>query len=653
MSEFSNEHNYGVVIDAGSSGSRVYVYKWEDPSFTADQANEEEQHSVPKIYLDKEWTYKITPGLSSFSSKPKQAFKKHIKPLLEFAERNVPKERLHSTPVFIQATAGMRLLQEKKRAAILNNLCYEMKKFDSFTIEDCESQIQIIDGETEGLYGWIGLNYLLGNFNDYRTESGSSHKSSGFMDMGGASAQIAFVPSNEAEVERHDDDISTVTLRSVNGDAQNWRVFVSTWLGFGANQARSRYLAQAVNSLSENTNDDDDDDYTTRTLTDPCMLKGSSSEFKFKGRDFKAFGSGNYEHCSKSIFPLLRKSTPCREEPCLFDGVHAPAIDFYKDKFVGTSEFWYTANDVFQTGGEYNFYEFSREVKEFCETDWSEIEKLSKSGRFKDLSPKLLLDSCFKANWILSVLHEGFEMPRVGIEVPNNDDKDANVDTEKVVAAAAAFQSTDSVNGHELSWTLGKIVLYVSALVADGQSSVSVGIKPSANDMNKFNKKFIPGATGLVKNGNNVFLHSWLSVFMFLLMISFVSALVGRKVLKRNPGLAKSFALLVANMKAKIARLQYKALSSADSLSNLEEGLYFKPTRSSDERDGFQVRSRSMFNLEEARHGQKESYQLENRVPLDQSLPERVKLRTAFSLADFGKFIRSAAPNKKNELSSI
>ncbi|CEP60382.1 apyrase LALA0_S01e09472g [Lachancea lanzarotensis] len=652
MPEFSAEHNYGVVIDAGSSGSRVYVYKWEDPTVTAEQASEKEQHSIPKIYLDREWTYKTSPGLSSFSSKPKKAFRKHIKPLLEFAEKIVPKEQLHSTPVFVQATAGMRLLPAKKRSAILNNLCHEMKEFDSFAIKDCDSQIQVIDGETEGVYGWIGLNYLLGNFNDYQAESGSSHKSSGFMDMGGASAQIAFVPSNEAEVEKHDDDISTVTLKSVNGDTQNWRVFVSSWLGFGANQARSRYLAQAVNGLPENTNDYDDDDYTTRTITDPCMLKGSSSEFKFKDMDFKVTGSGNYEHCSKSIFPLLRKDTPCREEPCLFDGVHAPAIDFYKDKFVGTSEFWYTANDVFQTGGEYNFYDFSLEVKQFCETDWGEVEELSKTGRFKDLSPKLLLDSCFKANWILSVLHEGFEMPRVGIELPSNDD-DEDVDKAEVVAAAAAFQSTDSVNGYELSWTLGKIVLYVSALVADGQSGLPVGIRPSTNDMQNFNKKFIPGATHLIQERNNVFLQSLFSIVVFLLVAAVVFALVGRKFLKHNPAMAKSVAKLLPKLKAKFGKLQYTAFSSVDSLSDLEEGIYFRPTRGSVERDGIQVRSRSMFNLEEAMHAQKESFQMEDRAPLDQNLPERVKLRTAFSLADFSKFIRTASPNKKNKLSSI
>jgi len=113
-------------------------------------------------------------------------------------------------------------------------------------MDDCDTQIQIIDGETEGIYGWLGLNYLLGNFNNFNDYE-NSHFTMGFMDMGGASAQIAFVPSDKEEITKYKYEIPTVYLRSLNGDIQEWDVFVSTWLGFGANQARKRYLARNSN----------------------------------------------------------------------------------------------------------------------------------------------------------------------------------------------------------------------------------------------------------------------------------------------------------------------------------------------------------------------------------------------------------------------
>ena len=55
-------YEYALVIDAGSSGSRIHVYRyvWDAQAV----------HSFPKIELpDKK--FKITPGLSSFASNPK------------------------------------------------------------------------------------------------------------------------------------------------------------------------------------------------------------------------------------------------------------------------------------------------------------------------------------------------------------------------------------------------------------------------------------------------------------------------------------------------------------------------------------------------------------------------------------------------------
>ncbi|SCU89039.1 LADA_0E13366g1_1 [Lachancea dasiensis] len=640
---------FGVVIDAGSSGSRAYVYRWLDSQGVSAQASSRDKYSVPKIHLDKEWSQKSSPGLSSFAKNPESAYSSHIRPLLEFAEQIIPKEHVSSTPVFVQATAGMRLLPKKKRNAILNNLCTDLAHSSNFLLEDCSSQIQVIDGETEGLYGWIGLNYLMGNFDKFNS-SELSHSSSGFMDMGGASAQIAFVPSSLQEVQKHDDDMSTITLRSVNGESQTWRVFVSTWLGFGANQARTRYLAQLVNSLPENTNDEDDDDYNTRKLVDPCMLKGSRTEFEYKDVDFEVIGSGNYAHCSKSIFPLLMKDLPCREEPCLFNGVHSPAIDFYNDKFIGTSEFWYTANDVFEVGGEYNFHDFSQKVKEFCETDWGEVQALSDSGKYNGISTKLLLDSCFKANWILSVLHEGFEMPRVGIEV--SDQEKPKDDTKDVVAAAVAFQSSDSVDGYELSWTLGKIVMYACSLVATQKHSSAVGIMPSENDIRNFNKKFIAGSINKPVGSDNTVVKNVLPpwyTFLLLFLLGAIFILLGRNYSRKNLPSAISLSMMANKIRAKFTKWKYSALAPGDPLCSLEEGRYARLGRTSDEREGVQVRSRSMLNLDGAGKSSIEHYKMNERTSANgKHDAERFQLRTAFSLADFSKIMNPSGIGKKS-----
>lgn len=461
---------YGIVIDSGSSGSRIQIYRWEDPVLVKEHLSPEESASPPKITQEDNWSHKISPGISTFADKPSKVWKKHYKALMDFALSIIPADKIAETPVYVLSTAGMRLLPKSKRERILKNTCKSLRQHTNYLIPDCDEHVQVIDGATEGTYGWLALNYLMGLFSNYKSEN--VHESIGFMDMGGASTQIAFVPSSQEEIEKHDEDLSTVIIRSVDGVTQKWRVFVETWLKFGANQARSRYLN---NILSLAT--DSGSKAKSRVVQDPCMPAGSSiNDYEYMDKKYTIQGTGNYGSCVKEIYPLLMKHLPCKEEPCLFNGVHAPKMNFEKDKFVGVSEYWYTANDVFHSSGEYNFHTFNEKAKQFCESLWDTIEKNSKEGDYSNLPDKVLLDACFKASWVINVLHEGFELPRLGIEV---DDNKESPEKEALDNAHVPLKIADSVNGVELSWTLGKILLVASSQVLSN-NQLDVGITPSA-----------------------------------------------------------------------------------------------------------------------------------------------------------------------------
>lgn len=628
----SDNYRYGIVVDAGSSGSRANIFRWEDPASSIRRSEDIDYdhilHSVPKIYQEDGWTKKTTPGLSEYKDKPHESFHKHIKPLLEFAETIIPAEKIKDTPVFIQATAGMRMLKEKKKDKILKTLCKNIKRSTGFLLEDCSSQIQVIDGETEGLYGWLGLNYLSGHFNDYDVTK-SSHFTFGFMDMGGASTQIAFSPSLSGEVEKHRDDITTVYLKSVNGEVQQWDVFVSTWLGFGANEARKRYLAQLINSLPENTNDRDDDDFSTLQLSDPCMPRHCKTSFNFKKKSFKVLGTGNYEQCQKSIFPLLLKQLPCIDEPCLFNGVHAPQMDFYNDKFVGTSEYWYTANDIFKLGGAYNFEKFSAQIEEFCNSDWENIKANSEKGLYNKVPVEFLADSCFKANWVLNVLHEGFNLPRSGIDKIHD------------VGQHPLFQSADKIKERELSWTLGRILLYASGGILAGTNEVTVGVEPSSNS----GKKFLAGAIGTSQYGNRPIISTF--KFIMLLITGFILWFFCVK--------KGSVLELKSRINSLYIKIKYSQLRS-DIQTRLEEGTLNHDDNSNsdanyplDDREGCKFRSKSMFNLSEDVRPNSPRQPIHHTLSFMESPNSHFTppassphisrgLRPAFSLADFSKF---------------
>jgi apyrase len=112
---------YAVVFDAGSSGTRVHVYRF---SGSGDNLKLEEEIYDPVLSATK-------PGLSSYASDA-QAAADSLVPMLNWALSVIPQELQATTPVMLGATAGLRLLPEEQSSAILNDVGPQ-----GFTLESC------------------------------------------------------------------------------------------------------------------------------------------------------------------------------------------------------------------------------------------------------------------------------------------------------------------------------------------------------------------------------------------------------------------------------------------------------------------------------------------------------------------------------------
>jgi ectonucleoside triphosphate diphosphohydrolase 4 len=226
------DRHYAIVVDAGSSGSRAYLYHWPTHS-----GNAQELLKINPLTDDggEPLVKSVSPGLSryafikksqvltekvilvfySFGEQPGLAFD-HIKPLMQYAADNIPDERHSSTPLFILATAGMRLIDHEQQEAIISNVRNGIASNFDFHFPD--GNLEIISGKQEGIYQWLAINYVLDKFNQDKRgnnlvnmpDKDDVHdnneyfirpKTVGALDMGGASMQIGMEVTSDLSLE--------------------------------------------------------------------------------------------------------------------------------------------------------------------------------------------------------------------------------------------------------------------------------------------------------------------------------------------------------------------------------------------------------------------------------------------------------------------
>jgi Golgi apyrase len=402
-----------------------------------------------------------------------------LKSLVDHALEYIPDDQVKDTPIFLLATAGMRLLPDVQRTQVLDNICSYLQRNTQFQLPDCGLHIQVIPGETEGLYGWIAANYLLGAFDADASKThlhGKDHHTYGFLDMGGASAQIAFAP-NATEAEKHAEDLKLLRMRKVNGDPIEYKVFVTTWLGYGVNEARRRYI-ESLTTASPGIAE----------LPDPCLPTGlevtksghaiSPDSHEAAGKETYLLGTGKFPECLAKTYPLLDKDAPCLDPPCLLHGVHVPAIDFDVNHFVGVSEYWHTTHEIFEMAHKdkaYDFNTYQQRVLDFCSQDWKSIQQGVKDQKWGlKVTAEKAADVCFKASWMINMLHDGIGIPRVGLEATEggHNGTKAVIDGAKEKGFMDPFQAVNKINDVEVSWTLGKMVLYAASQVPSPDEKV-------------------------------------------------------------------------------------------------------------------------------------------------------------------------------------
>jgi Golgi apyrase len=146
------------------------------------------------------------------------------------------------------------------------------------------------------------VNYLMDGF------SGPSlnHTTYEFLHMGGASTQIVFEPSVESQSKTN--NLIDVRLRRFGGEEIHHKVFVTTWLGYGTNQARERYVGKIITENDASLHGDEDEYHL---VLDPCLPKDLElteapvHSTSAPQQIHRIVGTGSFEQCMKKTASFL------------------------------------------------------------------------------------------------------------------------------------------------------------------------------------------------------------------------------------------------------------------------------------------------------------------------------------------------------------
>ncbi|XP_061117107.1 ectonucleoside triphosphate diphosphohydrolase 2-like [Conger conger] len=320
------EYMYGIVLDAGSSHTGMYIYKW--------PANKQNGTGIVTQHSD---CHVKGGGISSYASEVGGAARS-LEPCLKQAMRDIPKARHRLTPIYLGATAGMRLLNISSTTDSNRILGEVGQKIQSYPFNFRGAVI--LSGQEEGAYGWVTVNYLLENFIKFGLVGrwlSPGRETIGALDFGGASTQITFLTRDPVE------DKQNGNILRLYG--QEYNLYTHSFLCYGRDQMLRKLLVRLVQSQGYQD-----------TITHPCYPAGynvtmtmgklfdSPCTEKSKPADYNSQailtvqGSGHYEHCQGNMSYLFSFSE-CSFSKCSFNGIFQPAV---RGHFMAFSGFYYT-----------------------------------------------------------------------------------------------------------------------------------------------------------------------------------------------------------------------------------------------------------------------------------------------------------------------
>ncbi|GLT17768.1 hypothetical protein GCM10007938_15460 [Vibrio zhanjiangensis] len=208
-------------------------------------------------------------------------------------------------------------------------------------------KVKTITGQVEGAYAWLTANYINGSFIH-------NQKTTGIMDLGGASTQITYASQTG-------DKLFKVAVGN-----QEFTLSSTSYLGLGQNLAISQYLNQSA-----------------------CFPKNYPLPNGLKG-------TGEFDECAAKIEPLINRVHSVNT------GTSRPEKN---SAFYAISSFFYTGSEL-GINDTFSLSNLEAVGRDFCSQQWSDVEQ----GKSHYLYTPHVYANCFAAAYQHALLSKGYQL---------------------------------------------------------------------------------------------------------------------------------------------------------------------------------------------------------------------------------------------------
>ncbi|KAJ5091651.1 Nucleoside phosphatase GDA1/CD39 [Penicillium alfredii] len=414
---------YALMIDAGSTGSRIHVYRFNNCGSTPELENEVFEQTKKK---------EGGSGLSSYKEDAEGAARS-LDPLMEVAMSNVPNEYKPCAPIAVKATAGLRLLGPEMSKNILEAVRRRLEAVYPFPVVSREKGgVEIMDGSSEGVYAWITTNYLLGKIG-----GPDETPTAAIFDLGGGSTQIVFQPTFEKSKS------GGMPERLAEGDhkydlqfgGRHFELYQHSHLGYGLMSARDAMHKAVLEGMLANGHKDRT--WLKEPIPNPCIGPGMEREVKLNFPEDHALGSevkvlmvgpkdfSSAAQCRGVAEKILKKETNCLLAPCSFNGVHQPSLEkTFAREDVYIFSYFYDRTFPLGMPESFTLEELHQLTSTVCagESKWSIFKGVEHA--LEDLRDRP--EWCMDLSFMLGLLHTGYEMPlsrevKIAKKIKNNE----------------------------------------------------------------------------------------------------------------------------------------------------------------------------------------------------------------------------------------